>query len=119
LILDGYLVDLNQEKNSSQFNAATGDLAAGLATILERKFVSEVPDRIDLSEQLDAQARGNLRQTRRVLGLIDLVAILLSIGGGVLVGLVLLVSRSVVTTVMGGGLGLLIGGLPTHVGAER
>jgi hypothetical protein len=117
--VDGYVADISHDEFSSGFDSAVEDLAAGVATVIEAELDEQVPDRVDLTDQLDSAAVDDLEQARQVVGIIDLLAVLLPIVGVGLIGLLYFVYRSVTVTAMGGGLGLTIGGLPTLVGASQ
>lgn len=115
--VDGYMADVSHDEFSTEYEAAADELAAGMATFLTTQLDEEIPDRMDVSAQLDPAARQDLEEARRVVGIVDLLALALPLVGAVLIGLLYLVSRSVPVTAMGGGLGLTVGGLPTLVGA--
>lgn len=97
----------------SSFDTVTDELAAGVATLLKDGLDEEVPDRLDLTEQFDARARDNLRDARRVVGIIDLLAVALPLAALVLTSRIYLVSRSETLTLVGTGLSVSIGVLPT------
>lgn len=117
--VDGYVADISHDEFSSEYDSAVEDLAAGVATVIEGELDEQVPDRVDLTDQLDSAATADLEQARQVVGIIDLLAVLLPLVGVGLIGLLYFVSRSVPVTAMGGGLGMTIGGLPTLVGASQ
>lgn len=117
--VDGYVTDVSHDEFSAEFEAAVDDLAAGIGTVIEGELDSEVPDRVDLADDLDSSATQSLEQARQVVGIIDLLAIGLPILGVCLIVLVYFASRSVAVTAMGGGAGLAIGGLPGLLGASQ
>ncbi len=114
--VDGYVADVTHDEFSAEFDAATDDLAAGISVLIERKLDEEVPDELDLTEQLDPSARQSLEDARQAVGIVDLLSMGLPALGAVLIGLVFLVSRSVAVTGIGAGVGLTIGGLPPLIG---
>jgi hypothetical protein len=113
---DGYLADISHDEFSAEFETASDDLAAGVATVLETQLDEEVPDEIDLTEDMEAQALQNLEQAREVVGLIDLLSIVLPLVGLGLIGGLFLVTKSAATTAIGAGVGLVVGGIPALVG---
>lgn len=113
--VDGYMADVSHDEFSAEFEAATVELADGIATVLTAQLDEEVPDRIDVADELDPAAQQELEEAREVVGIIDLLALVLPLVGAVLLGLLYLLSRSIPVTAMGGGLGLTIGGLPTLI----
>lgn len=114
--VDGYVADVTHDEFSAAFDAAADDLASGLTVLIERQLDEEIPDQLDLTEQLDPAAQQSLEDARRGVGLIDLLSMGLPALGAVLIGLVFLVSRSVAITGIGAGVGLTIGGLPPIAG---
>ncbi|MFB6361479.1 MAG: hypothetical protein ABEH59_09190 [Halobacteriales archaeon] len=116
--VNGYVADITYAEFSAEFDGATDDLAAGISKLVERKLDDQVPDELDLTEQLDPSARQNLKDVRRVVGVIDLLSLGLPVLGAVLIGLLLLVSRSLAVTGIGAGVGLTIGGLPPLIGTS-
>ncbi|MDZ7701754.1 MAG: hypothetical protein U5J98_06630 [Halobacteriales archaeon] len=114
--VDGYVADVSHDEFSASFDAAADDLAAGITTLLEAELDEQVPDTLDLTEQLDSSAMQSLEDARQAVGLIDLLSIGLPALGAVLIGLIFLASRSVAVTGIGAGIGLTIGGLPPVLG---
>lgn len=115
--VDGYVADISHDEFSAQFEAAADELAVGAGALLDQQVDEQVPDELDLTEELDTAARQNLEQAREVVGYLDLLAVGLPILGLVLIGLLYLVSKSIAVTAIGGGLGLVIGGLPGLIAA--
>lgn len=115
--VDGYVADVTHDEFSAKFEAAADDLAVGVGDQLEAELDKQLPDRLDLDEELGPDERENLEEVRRIVGLIDLLAAALPLVGVVLAGLVYVVSRSVALTAIGTGLALSLGGLPLLVGA--
>jgi len=115
--VDGYVADIGYDQYHAEFTAAKDALATGVGTVVQSRLDSQVPNRLDLTDQLGPSARDQLRTGRQVVGLVDLLSMVLPVVGLALVGLLYVVTRSIETTALGGGLGLVVGGLPGVVGA--
>lgn len=110
--VDGYVADVTHGEFSADLEAAANALAPPVADALEAELDASIPDRIDVDDELTPEAERTLETVRRIVGVIDLLALALPVAGLGLVGGLYLVSRSVVVSTIGAGIGLGVGGVP-------
>lgn len=133
--VDGLTTDMTYEEYRTQLEAAKDRFALALAERFGEELDKNVPDRFDLTAEMDQAALDGFAQARQAVQLVDVLAIGLPAFALVLVGLVWLLSRSLVTTLFGPGVASLLAGgagvaagsvgpdmlrtqIPTAVGAD-
>lgn len=103
--ITGLTTDMTYPEFTTELAAAKDRLAEAAAGSVEAGLDEAVADRVDLTEGLDPGAMGAIRTARDVAGAIDLLVYGLAGFALVLVGGLWVVSRAVVTTALGAGLG--------------
>lgn len=117
-ITRGLTTDMSYQAFSSNLSAAKADLAAATANQLNQRLASEMPNRIDLTEQVAGDSAQPLKQPRMAVQWLDRLAFALPAFALVLVGLLYLVRRSPVSVASDTGVSMLLAGLPLVVGVE-
>lgn len=113
-VVHGLAGDHTYEEFLTDARTAKAALATAVGTEVERSFEQEVPARVSLTEDLGSDATTTLQQTRTYVGYVDRATTVLPVLGLALVGLLYLVSRSLVTTTRTAGISLAIAGGPLY-----
>lgn len=109
--VDGLTTDMSYSQFSTEVEAAKADLAEAVADVVGQRLSEEVPDRVDLTEQMGPDTRQQLRQVRQAVGIADILQFALPILAILLVVGIYLVSSSIAVTAVGAGIGLFVSGL--------
>lgn len=116
--LDGLTTDMSYAEFRTELEAAKDELAVALGDRLSQTLDESVPDQFDLTAQMDQSALDGLAQARKAVQIVDLLAVALPVAAVVLVGLLWLLSRSLVTTLLGPGVASLVAGGTGFAGAK-
>lgn len=108
--LDGLITEMTYDEFRSELDAAKTDLANAVAVMVDTRLDEEVPDQVDLTDEMGQNTRQQLETARETVQLADLLSIALPLAAIGLAGLLWVVSGSVLLTTAGLGIGLLTAG---------
>lgn len=113
--VDGLTADVSYDEFYQRALDTRDTLAVALSETIVDELDSEVPDRMDLTEDLDAGARESLATARTAVQTLDALAILLWVVALALLGALWWLTRSVATTALWSGVALLVAGSPVAI----
>lgn len=109
--IDGLTTEMTYQKYRSQLDEAKDRLASAIAGQVGKEIDANVPDRMDLTEEMDQGELDGLATARTAVQAIDLLAIGLPVLAVLLVGGLWWLTRSTVTTTLAPGVvALVVGG---------
>lgn len=113
VFVDGLTVEgLEYPAFRDRLDAAKADLGTALGDHVRDRFDAETPDRLVLSDDLDAGTRQTVADARTAVRILDVLGVALPLAAAALVGLLWLLSRSPAAVSLWTGAAALVGGLP-------
>ncbi len=109
--VDGLTTDMSYAEFSSQIETEKADLAEAIVAVTEDRLAEEIPDRIDLTEQMGADTRQQLQTVRQAVGIADILQFALPLLAILLIAGIYLLTKSIAVTAVGAGIGLFVSGL--------
>lgn len=101
----------------SDVEEARTRLGDGVAAAVDDALAEELPERVDLTDEIGPEEERALEEARSTVATIDLLFLVLPIAALLLIGAVYAVSRSPVVTGFGAGSGLVVAGASGYVSA--
>lgn len=117
-VVRGLTTDASYQTFQSDLSEAKADLAAVVAARADARLAAEMPDRIDLTERMDGEAKRSFEQARTGVQWLDRLAFVLPVVALGLVGLLYSLRRSIPGVASGTGWSMLAAGLPALVGVQ-
>lgn len=115
--VDGLTTDVSYGSFRSEVEDARTRLGDGVAAAVDDALAEDLPDRVDLTEEMGAEEERALEEARSTVATIDVLFLVLPIAALLLIGAVYAVSRSLVVTGFGAGSGLVVAGGSGYVSA--
>ncbi|MBS1262912.1 MAG: hypothetical protein MAG715_00077 [Methanonatronarchaeales archaeon] len=109
--LDGLLTDTTYRGYVSRMESAKSELASAAASLVEQQVEEELPDTLDLTEEIPPEALENAETAREAVTTLDTLALSLPVLAALLVGTVFLVSGSLTATALELGAAASLAGL--------
>jgi len=117
-VVHGLTTNESYQSFQSNLSEDRAELAAVAAAEADARLASEMPDRVDLTENVSGAGEQGFEQARTGVQWLDRLAFVLPVVGLSLVGLLYALRRSVAAVASDTGLSLLAAGVPTVVGVE-
>lgn len=109
--VEGLLTDMEYAEFRTQLDAAKADLAAAVSDVVAAQLAEEAPDKIDLTEELPAETEQDIEAAQNIVGIVDLLSVGFPVAAIGFLGLLWILSGSVVMTAIGAGVGLFVAGV--------
>ena len=109
--VDGLTTDMSYSEFDAEVDDSKEQLATAVAGIIEDELAGEVPDQVDLTEDMDPQAMQMFASMRQAVGIADILVFVLPLIAILLIGGLYYLTSSISIAAIGSGIALSVSGL--------